>query len=274
MASRIELVIQPRKGWQAIDLRELWHYRELVGFLLWRDVRIRYSQTILGGLWAVVQPLLAMIIFNALFHRMAGIQSDGPPYPLFAFVGLIAWIFFSNAISAAAASLIGNQQLISKVYFPRALIPLAAIGAFVLDFAVNLVIVAGMMVYYRWPLSAGVVWLPVCVLVMLVATAGVGLILAALNAHYRDVKYAVPFFVQLGLFVTPVIYSLAAVPERFHLVLGLNPMTGVVEAFRHSLLESPARWSVIGESAVVSLVLLVLGLYLFRRMERRFADVI
>lgn len=274
MASGIELVIRPRKGWQAIDLRELWHSRELLGFLLWRDVRIRYSQTILGGLWAVVQPLLAMAIFTALFHRMAGIQSDGPPYPLFAFVGLTAWIFFSNAISAGASSLIGNQQLISKVYFPRVLIPLAAVGAFVLDFAVNLVIVAGMMVYYRWPLSASVAWLPLCTLVMLVAAAGAGLILAALNVHYRDVKYAVPFFVQLGLFVTPVIYSLAAVPERYHLVLGLNPMTGVVEGFRHGLLASPARWAVIAESAVVSVVLLFAGLYVFRRMERRFADVI
>jgi homopolymeric O-antigen transport system permease protein len=274
MASEIELVIRPRKGWQPIDLRELWHYRQLLGFLIWRDVRIRYSQTILGGLWAVVQPLLAMVIFTALFHRMAGIQSDGPPYPLFAFVGLTAWIFFSNAVSASASSLIGNQQLISKVYFPRVLIPLAAIGAFVLDLAVNLVIVAGMMLYYRWPLSANVAWIPLCVLEMLIAATGMGLILAALNVHYRDVKYAVPFFMQLGLFVTPVIYSLGDVPERFHLVLGLNPMTGVVEGFRHGLLASSARWGVIGESVAVSLVLLVLGLYLFRRMERRFADVI
>ena len=154
MMSNVELVIRARKGWQPIDLWELWRYRELFGFLIWRDVRIRYSQTILGSVWAVAQPLLAMIVFTALFHRLAGLQSDGPPYPLFAFVGLTAWMFFSNAISASAASLIGSQQLISKVYFPRALIPLAASGAFALDLAVNLVFIGGMMAYYRWPLTA------------------------------------------------------------------------------------------------------------------------
>ena len=269
-----ELVIRPRRGWQPIDLREVWRSRELLGFLIWRDVRIRYSQTVLGGLWAVVQPLLAMVIFTALFHRLAGIKSDGSPYPLFAFTGLTAWIFFSNAVTAAASSLVGNQQLISKIYFPRVLIPLAAIGAFVLDLLVNLVIVGGMMLYYRWSPVVSLVWVPFFVLEMLLAAAGVGLILAALNVHYRDVKYAVPFFIQLGLFVTPIIYSLGDIPERFHRLIGLNPMVGVVEGFRHALLGSPARWPIIGESVAVTAALLVVGLFLFRRMERRFADVI
>lgn len=274
MASDFELVIGPHRGWQPIDLRELWRYRELLGFLVWRDVRIRYSQTVLGGLWAVVQPLLAMVIFTALFHRLAGIKSDGPPYPLFAFVGLVAWLFFSNAVTASASSLTGNPQLISKIYFPRVFIPLAAIGAFLLDLLINLVIVGGMMLYYRWPLTVSLLWLPFFVLGMLLAAAGGGLILSALNVHYRDVKYAVPFFVQMGLFVTPIIYSLGDIPERFHLLVGLNPMAGIVEGFRHGLLGSPARWRVIGVSATVSAVLFVAGLYLFRRMERRFADVI
>jgi len=274
MMSNVELVIRARKGWQPIDLWELWRYRELFGFLIWRDVRIRYSQTILGSVWAVAQPLLAMIVFTALFHRLAGLQSDGPPYPLFAFVGLTAWMFFSNAISASAASLIGSQQLISKVYFPRALIPLAASGAFALDLAVNLVFIGGMMAYYRWPLTANVMWMPFCLLGMWTAAAGVGLILAALNVHYRDVKYAVPFFLQLGLFVTPIIYPLAKVPARLQLVMGLNPMAGIVETFRHALLGSTLNPWVIGESALVTIAVLVLGLFLFRRMERRFADVI
>jgi len=269
-----EVVIRPRRGWQTINFGEIWQHRELFAFLVWRDIQIRYRQTLLGFFWAVLQPLVAMVIFTVLFNRLAGIESDGAPYPLFAYSGLVAWTFFTNAVGASSNSLIGNQQLISKVYFPRLFIPLASVVALAMDMLLNLILVGGLMVYFQWPVSTSLVWLPVFVLGAIVTASGLGLILSALNVQFRDVKYAVPFFIQMGLFTTPVIYPLQYVPERYHAILAFNPMAGIVEGFRHALLGTPMNWGFTGISITVSTMLGLVGVFVFRRIERHFADVI
>ena len=269
-----ELVVRPHSGWQALDFKEILLYRDLFAFLVWRDIKVRYRQTILGGLWAVIQPLLAMLVFTVIFHRLAGVASDGAPYPLFAFAGLAPWTFFSAGVSQSSNSLIGNQNLVSKIYFPRVFIPLGAVLALVLDLALSLAMLGVLLIYYRWPLTASVLLLPVFILGAFLAAGGIGLVLSALNVNFRDVKYAVPFLIQMGIFVTPVIYPIRYVPARWQWVMGLNPMAGVILGFRHCLIGSPAPWNLIALSLATTVVLFVSGLYIFRRMERRFADVI
>ena len=272
--STFELTIRPRKGWQAVNFREIALYRELLAFLIWRDVKIRYRQTLLGGLWAVLQPLVAMFIFTFVFHRLAGVNSFGPPYPLFAFAGLTPWIFFSTSVQQSSNSLIANQQLVSKVYFPRVFIPLGAIGALLLDMLLSLCLLGLLMLYYRWPLTLNILWLPVFIVAAVLAASGMGLALSALNVSFRDVKYAVPFAIQMGIFVTPVIYPIHYIPERWQILMGLNPMAGVVLGFRHAMLGADVSWPVVTVSMVTSVVLFVIGLLVFRRMESKFADVI
>lgn len=274
MATTYDLLIKPRKGWQPIDWNEIWFHRQLLGFLIWRDIKIRYRQTFFGGLWAIFQPLLAMLIFTFFFHRLAGISSGGPPYPLFAYAGLLFWTFFSNAVSTASNSLVGNQYLISKVYFPRIFVPLGSIGGLFLDLVISLVLMLGFMAFYKWPFSLSIVWLPVFGLVCCLTACGLGLLLSAWNVRFRDVKYAVPFFLQIGLFVTPVIYSLDYVPARLRPLMALNPMTGVVMGARYAFLGSPVQWNLVLISLAGSVVLFVTGLFVFRRMETRFADII
>ena len=269
-----ELVVKPRTGWQALDFREVYRYRDLFAFLVWRDIKVRYRQTLLGGLWAVLQPLMAMLIFTAIFHRMAGVPSDGAPYPLFAFAGLAPWTFFSGGISQSSNSLIGNQNLVSKIYFPRVFIPLGAICALTLDLVLSLAMFFVLLLYYRWPISSSLLWLPLFMIGAFLATGGLGLILSALNVNFRDIKYAVPFLIQMGIFVTPVIYPIRYVPLRWQWLMGLNPMAGVILGFRHCLLGSNAPWNLVTMSLGVSLLLFVCGLFIFRRMERRFADII
>ena len=269
-----ELVLRPRKGWQPIDLHEMYEGRELFGFLVWRDIKIRYKQTALGGLWAVGQPLIAMLIFTVFFNRLAGIRTDGPPYPVFAYSGLVLWTFFANSVSMSSNSLVGNQVLVSKVYFPRIFIPLASIGALMLDFAVGLVLMFFLMIYYRCLPSSGVLLIPLYVLGTLLASSGLGLILSAINVRFRDVKYAVPFFLQMGLFVSPVIYPLKYIPRRYQPLLGFNPMSGMVVGFRHAVLGEPTSWALVATSLAASVGLFVAGVFVFRRMERRFADII
>ncbi len=269
-----ELILRPRKGWQPVDLREMYDGRELFGFLVWRDIKIRYKQTVLGGLWALFQPLLAMLIFTVVFGRLSGIRTDAPPYPLFAYSGLVLWTFFANSVSISSNSLVGNQVLVSKIYFPRVFIPLASIGALVLDLLVGLLLVFGMMIYYRWPLSASCVWMPLYILGTLLASSGLGLILSAMNVSFRDVKYAVPFFIQMGLFVSPVIYPLSYVPARFRILLGFNPMSGMIAGFRQCMLGGSTDWGLVGTSFAICTSLFVAGLFIFRRVERRFADII
>jgi lipopolysaccharide transport system permease protein len=274
MQKSAELMLKPHSGWQPIDLQELWLRRELFQFLIWRDIKIRYKQTLFGGAWAVLQPLLPMIVFTLFFNRLAGIQTDGPPYPLFTYSGLVLWTFFANAVSSSSNSLVGNQALVSKVYFPRVFIPLASIGALLLDLMISLLLMFALMAYYRWPLTFGCVLIPLYLLGALLAASGLGLILSGLNVRFRDVKYAVPFFIQMGLFVSPVIYPLQYIPTQYQLLLGLNPMSGMIVGFRHAALGGPMDWTLVAISAATSIALFTAGLFVFRRTERLFADII
>lgn len=275
MQPRFELVLRPRKGWQPLDFQEVYLQRELLGFLMWRDIKIRYRQTLLGGVWAVLQPLMAMFVFTFFFHRLAGVKGDPQvPYPVFAFAGLSVWTFFANALSQSSNSLLANQQMVKKVYFPRIFIPLGTIGAMLLDLLLSLVLLAFLMLYYRIHLTAHVLLLPLFIVGALLSAAGLGMMLSALNVSFRDVKYVVPFLIQMGIFVTPVIYPIRVIPQKWILLMGLNPMAGMVIGFRYSLLGSAASWGVMGISLAVSALTFVVGLYVFRRMERHFADVI
>ncbi len=269
-----ELEIKPRRGFQPVNLQEIWDYRELLGFLAWRDIKVRYKQTALGSLWAVLQPLVAMLIFAVVFTRVATIRTDGPPYALFVYAGLVPWTFFTNAVSLSGNSLIGNEQMIRKTYFPRVLIPLAIIIALVLDMLISFGFVAVLLLYYRWPVTLGLLTLPLFLLGAFLASSGLGLFLSAMNVRYRDIKYVIPFFTQMALFVTPVIYPMRYVPAKFRTVLALNPMTGIIEGFRHALLGSSVSWTLAAASLAISVGIFVAGLYYFRAMERTFSDVI
>ena len=266
--------IRPSHGWRALDLRELWRFRELVYFLALRDVKVRYKQTALGVAWVVLQPLLAMGIFSIVFGQR-GLATNGVPYPLFVVSGLVPWFYFSNATSGASGSIVGNTQLISKVYFPRLAIPLAAVMANLVDLSIGLLLELLLLVIFGvgfgWHLFA----LPLLVALVALTALSVSVWLAALDVQYRDVRYAVPFFVQVWLFATPVIYSAGDVPERWRPLLTLNPMTGVIEGFRWSLLgASDPPLAALAGSTLIILILLSTGVLYFRRMERTFADVI
>jgi lipopolysaccharide transport system permease protein len=268
------VLIQPSRGWRALDLRELWRFRELVYFLALRDIKVRYKQTALGVAWVLLQPLLAMGIFSIVFGQR-GLAANGVPYPLFVVSGLVPWFYFSNATSGASGSVVGNTQLISKVYFPRLAIPLAAVLANLVDLSIGLLLELVLLVVFGVGFGWHLLALPVLVALIVLTALGVSVWLSALDVQYRDVRYAVPFLVQVWLFATPVIYSSADVPDRWRLLLVLNPMTGVIEAFRWSLLGTgdPPVVAVLGSIVIVA-VLLTTGLLYFRRMERTFADVI
>jgi lipopolysaccharide transport system permease protein len=268
------IVIEASRGWRALDLRELWRFRELVYFLALRDVKVRYKQTALGVAWVLLQPLLAMGIFSIVFGQR-GLSTGGVPYPLFVVSGLVPWFYFSNATSGASGSVVGNTQLISKVYFPRLAIPLAAVLANLVDLSIGLLLELVLLIGFGVGLSWQLLAVPLLVAMMVLTALGVSVWLSALDVQYRDVRYAVPFFMQVWLFATPVIYATAVVPDRWRTLLSLNPMTGVIEAFRWALLgtgEFP-----LGQIAVslgIVIALLATGLMYFRRMERTFADVI
>ncbi len=269
------IIIRPSTGWVPLRLAELWEYRELLYFLAWRDIKVRYKQTLLGAAWAIVQPFFTMVVFSIVFGRLAKIPSDGLPYPVFAYCGLLPWQLFAYALAQCGNSLVGNQNLITKVYFPRLVIPLAAVLAGLLDFAIAFLVLLGMMAYYGIAPTSATVTLPVFVLVAVATAIGAGLWLSALNVQYRDVRYTIPFLTQFWLFATPVAYPASLVPEPWRVVLGLNPMAGVVEGFRWALLgTAQAPGSLLAVSVAVILVLLVSGLYYFRRMEKTFADVV
>jgi len=275
------IVIQPSRGWSSLGLRDIWVYRELLYFLVWRDVKIRYKQTALGAAWAILQPLLTMLVFTIFFGGLAKVGSDDLPYPLFSFAGLLPWTFFAQGLNQSSSSIVGSSGLITKVYFPRLVIPISSILAGVVDFAVAFVVLIGMMAYYGiWP-GAAVLWLPALLLLATVTALGVGLWLSALSVEYRDVRFVVPFFVQLWLFVTPVIYPASKVIGKLAerglptWLYGLNPMAGVVEGFRWALLgRGSLHPTVLVASTLVALMLLLSGAFYFRRMERGFADVI
>ncbi len=265
------VTIEPGKSWAPVNLRELWTYRELLFFLIWRDIKVRYKQTLIGAAWALLQPLLLMLIFTFFFSRLAGVRSSGAPYPIFAFAGLLPWTFFANAVTNSGNSLIGNTNLITKVYFPRVLIPVAAVAASLVDFGIASILLVVLMVHYRTGIHAEVVMLPALIALVTLLASGVGIWLAALNVKYRDVRYALPFLIQIWLFASPVIY---AVPDRWRWLLALNPMTAIIEGFRSALFGLPFDWLMLGVSASITLFILVYAAFAFARMERSFADVI
>ena len=268
-------IIEPKKGWVPIDLREIWDYRELLYFLTKRDIKVRYKQTILGGLWAVIQPAFTMIVFTLFFGRLAKVPSDGLPYPIFVYAGLLPWTYFANAVSASGNSLVGSANLITKVYFPRLMVPASAALAGLLDFFIALFVLAALMVYYQFLPGAGILLFPFLIVLTFLCAVGVGLWLSALNVQYRDIRYAIPFLIQIWMFLSPVIYPVSLVNDRYQWLLALNPMGGVIHAYRASLLgHQPIEWSLLALSTVIILALFFGGLYYFRRMERVFADVV
>jgi lipopolysaccharide transport system permease protein len=267
--------IQARTGLAPLDLHNLWRYRELLYFLVWRDVKVRYKQTALGAAWAVIQPFLTMVVFSVFFGRLAGIASDGVPYPVFAFAALVPWTFFANGLLQASTSVVTNRNLVTKVYFPRLALPVAAVLAGLVDFAVALVVLVAMMAVYGVRPTTNLIWIPALLLLALVTALGVAVWFAALNARYRDVAYLMPFVVQMWLFATPVAYPSSLLPEPWRLVYGLNPMVGVVEGFRWCLLDTAAApGPMIVVSALAALAALAGGAYYFRAMEDSFADVV
>jgi lipopolysaccharide transport system permease protein len=269
-----DLTLEPSHGWVSLQLRHLWEFRELLYFLVWRDLKVRYKQTVLGVAWAILQPVFTMVVFSMFFGRLAKIPSDGLPYPIFSFAALVPWGFFSNGMVAAANSLVGNANLIQKIYFPRLIVPISAVLSGVVDFLLAFVVLLGMMVYFHvWP-SLHVIWLPLFFLLAFIASLGVGLWLAAMNVQFRDVRHTLSFLVQAWLFCTPIAYPSSLLPEPWRSLYGLNPMAGVVEGFRWALLGTPAPGAIIWVSTLASLVVLISGAYYFRRMERIFADTV
>jgi lipopolysaccharide transport system permease protein len=268
------LVIRPERGW-TLGLREVWAYRELLYFLVWRDIKVRYKQTALGAAWAIIQPLFIMLVFSLFFGRLGKMPSDGIPYPLFTFCALLPWQLFAQALSESSNSVVANERLITKVYFPRLIIPLSAVLSALVDFAIAFVVLLLMMVGYGVVPTLAVVTLPLLILLAVLTAFGVGLWLSALSVQYRDVRYTLLFLTQFWMFMTPIAYPSSLVPEKWRLLYGLNPMAGVVEGFRWALL---GRTSSPGPMMVVSIVVVILiltgGLYYFRRMEDSFADII
>lgn len=268
------LVLEPGRSWLGFDPRAFWEYRELLYFLTVRDVKLRYKQTLLGVAWAVLQPLAAMLVFTLFLGRVAGVASQGIPYPLFAFAGLVPWMYFSNAVSGASTSLTTSTNLITKVYFPRAIIPAAAVLAGLVDLAVSFVVLLLLLAYYGRPIGGGIVLVPLLVALLMLLAFAVGTWMAGLNVKYRDIRYALPFVIQLWLFASPIVYPVSFVPERWRWLLQLNPVAGIVEGFRAALFGTPVAWDGIVAAAAVTLVLLVYASFAFGRMEDAFADIV
>jgi lipopolysaccharide transport system permease protein len=268
------VVIQPSRKWNLLSLKDIWAYRELLFFLTWRDVKVRYKQTALGAAWAILQPLFMMLIFTIFFGRLAGVGSSGIPYPLFALAGLVPWTFFSNAITASGNSLVGSSHLITKVYFPRLIVPAAAMLAGLVDFLLAFLLLCLLMLYYRVALTVQVLFLPVLFLLTALFSLGVGTWMSALNVKYRDVRFALPFLIQLWLFVSSVILPSSSIPPKWRWLLLLNPMSGIIEGYRAALFGLPFDWPALSIAAVLTLLVLLYAIYAFARVERSFADII
>lgn len=275
-SAKNEVLIQPSRGWTSLNLRGLWEYRELLYFLAWRDVKIRYKQTALGVAWAVLQPFLTMLLFSIFLGRLARMPSDNAPYPLFAYAALVPWTFFANGLTQASNSLVGSADLIKKVYFPRLVVPLSVLLGGLPDLALSFLLLLIMMAYYGlYPGVALLLWLPLLLLLTLVTALGVGLFLSALNVKYRDVRYIVAFLTQVWMFSTPILYPASLVPGRWRVAYSLNPMVGVIEGFRWTLLRtSTAPELSMITSGITAVLILIVGLFYFRRMEETFADII
>jgi len=270
-----EVLIEPPRNWLNIHLRELWQYRELLFFLVWRDIKIRYKQTLIGAAWAILQPVLTMVIFSVIFGSLLKTSSDGIPYPLFSFAALIPWQLFSRALSDSANSLVNNQQMVTKIYFPRLFLPTASILSGLLDFGISMLVLFGMMFYYQVKITWAMLTLPFFVLLAVMTALAAGIWLSALNVRYRDIKYALPFLLQIWLYATPIAYSTKIIPEQWRFIAGLNPMSGVVNGFRWALLGQTSETSILlGISIVIVVFLFLSGLVYFQYMEQTFADIV
>ena len=267
------VVIEPGRKSFGFNLNELWRYRELLYFLTWRDIKVRYKQTLLGATWAVMQPLLLMAIFTLVFARLGGIKSEKVPYPIFVYAALLPWTFFANAVTNSGNSLVGSTNLITKVYFPRVIIPAAAVAAGLVDFSIAFILLIILMIYYHVGLHAGMLLLPVFIVMTIMLALGIGMLMSALNVKYRDVRHALPFLMQIWMFSSPVMYPMP-VGWRFHWLFALNPMAGIIEGFRSALFEKAFDWFTLGISAVIILLILIYAVFSFNRMEKSFADVI
>ena len=269
------ILIKPTQGWVSLKLHELWEYRELLYFLVWRDVKVRYKQTVLGTAWAILQPLFTMVVFTVFFGKLARMPSDGIPYPLFSYAALVPWTFFANGLNQASNSLVGSAHLITKVYFPRLAVPISSVMSGIVDFVLAFMVLIGIMAYYGVFPTLNVIWLPFLLLLALITALGVGMWFSALNVQFRDVRYVLPFLTQAWLFATPIVYPSSLLSEPWRTLYGLNPMVGVVEGFRWALLGTQtAPGPMIIVSSLAALTILVAGAFYFRSMEKTFADVV
>lgn len=268
------VVIEANRKSLWFDLQKLWHYRDLLFVLTVRDIKVRYKQTILGIFWVIIQPVLMMLFFTLIFGRLAGMPSDGVPYPIFAYAGLLPWTFFSNSLNGSANSLVGNSSLITKVYFPRMIIPIASVGAFLVDFLIAFGLLVLLMFYYGIGLSINILMLPVLAFLTALAAIGVGMWLSALNVKYRDIRYALPFITQFWMFATPIIYPSTLIPEKWRWLLKLNPLTGIIEGYRSAIFGKSFDLAGLGISVIIIIVALLYSIYAFRRMEQNFADIV
>lgn len=268
------VVIEPSKNWIDFNLRDLWHYRDLLYILTERDIKVRYKQTLLGAVWVIIQPLFSVIVFSIIFGRFAEMPSDGIPYPLFAFAGLLPWGFFSAAVTKSGNSLVANSNLITKVYFPRKIIPISAVLSGLLDFFIASILLVILMIYFSVGVSVNLLMFPILVLLTALLATGLGMFLSGLNVKYRDVGQALPFLIQIGFFISPIIYPVSIFPAKWQWIIALNPITGLIEGFRSTFFGKSFDWFSLGISVIITGVILIYSLYAFQRMEDDFADVI
>ncbi len=272
--SHFDTVIESKQGWSPVDWRELWRFRELMFTLAWRDIKVRYKQTVLGAAWAIFQPFAGMVIFSVFLGSFVKVPSDNLPYPVFVYAGLLPWTFFANCVGGASNSILSEAHLISKIYFPRLVIPIASFGSKLFDFIISFFIMFLIMAYYRIFPGASALMTPLLVLFTLLTAFGIGTFFSALCVTYRDVRYIIPVIIQLWMYATPVVYPLSIVPARYRWIISLNPVAGLIDAYRSALFGKPFDWRSIGTSLAISLVFIVIGLAYFRKAEKRFADII
>ena len=273
-SDELVLEISPKHGWQILDVKELLRYRDLFLFMVWREIKVLYAQTILGFLWAILQPLIQIVIFTVVFGSVAKVSTEGLPYLLFSTVAIIPWTYISQAMTQSSQSLVSGQNMLGKVYFPRLIFPITPILARLLDFFISLIIIIGVSIYYRVTPTWNLIYLPALIVMMVFIPAGVGMWLSAMAIRYRDVKHAMPFIVRMLIYSAPIVYSASAIPEKYRIIYSLNPIVGVIEGFRACLLGTPMQWEYVLPGFLTGLLLLVSGIYYFKRMERVFVDVI
>ena len=269
-----ERVIRPAKGWLAIDFSELWHYRELLYFLVWRDIKVRYKQTVLGAAWAIIQPVFSMVIFSIIFGKFAGITFGDVPYPIGVYAGLLPWMFFSGSVSQSGVSLVNQSYLLTKIYFPRLYVPAASVGTALVDFAISSGVYVCLMLWYWYVPGPSVLLTPALLALTILTALGVGNVLAGMTVTYRDFRYVIPFMLQIWMYASPLVYSATMIPARYRPLMALNPMYGIIAGFRSALLNQPVDWLSLGISAGVAVTIFVFSLYFFRRTERQFADIV